>query len=249
MMGGGGLSGGRVVGGVCGRGLRGALSRRNSTTDDDDDEDEERFSSSSCLVLPQMPSRSGIWTGLLALCPSTECPQEDLLPGWWWGVGGVSSVSLYQRLFAVALDITAHSDVFLVNYKEIFEKMSGGSEMGDEGCFKSVLPPQVLDDSSLALPAEHSILSPARFHSVDRSVRVQQQVQLTLARKGKRSASNAHSQHAPTEWSGFWPNSPPRERRVFSDRPSRAGPVVENAFGRLPVFSITSCGGQPPQVH
>ena len=43
--------------------------------------------------------------------------------------------------------------------------------MGDEGCFKSVLLPQVLDDSSLALPAEHSILSPARFHSVDRSVR------------------------------------------------------------------------------
>ena len=65
-----------------------------------------------------------------------------------------------------------------------------GSGMGDEGCFKSVLPPQVLYDSSLALPAEHSILSPARFHSVDRSVRVQQQVQLTLARKGKRSASN-----------------------------------------------------------
>ena len=65
--------------------------------------------------------------------------------------------------------------------------------MGDEGCFKSVLPPLdsgVLDDSSLALPAEHSILSPARFHSVDRSVRVHQQVQLTLARKGKKSASN-----------------------------------------------------------
>ncbi|CAL8374343.1 unnamed protein product [Boreogadus saida] len=56
--------------------------------------------------------------------------------------------------------------------------------------FKSVLPPQALDDSSLALPAEHSLLSPARLHSVDRSVRVQQQVQLTPARKGKKSASN-----------------------------------------------------------
>ncbi|CAL8277168.1 unnamed protein product [Gadus morhua 'NCC'] len=143
--------------------------------------------------------------------------------------------------------------------------------MGDEGCFKSVLPPQVLDDSSLALPAEHSLLSPARFHSVDRSVRVQQQVQLTLARKGKRSASNDKNRNLrhiaglyyipqdfvadeafPLRINLMRPSpgrSPPRERRVFSDRPSRAGPVVEDAFGRLPVFSITSCGGQPPQVH
>ncbi|KAJ3612642.1 hypothetical protein NHX12_020909 [Muraenolepis orangiensis] len=65
------------------------------------------------------------------------------------------------------------------------------------GCFKSVLPaakyPSSLEDSSLALPAESTILGPgaAGFHqSSDRSLRVQQQVQLTLSRRGKKFASN-----------------------------------------------------------
>ncbi|CAL8357975.1 unnamed protein product [Gadus morhua 'NCC'] len=95
-----------------------------------------------------------------------------------------------------------------------------GSGMGDEGCFKSVLPPQVLDDSRLALPAEHSLLSPARFHSVDRSVRVQQQVQLTLARKGKRSASNVVSRPLKKQAIRILP---PRSEAAPITRPTAGG--------------------------
>ncbi|CAL8237034.1 unnamed protein product, partial [Arctogadus glacialis] len=94
------------------------------------------------------------------------------------------------RFHSVDRSVRVQQQVQLTLARKGKKSASNGSEMGDEGCFKSVLPPQVLGDSSLALPAEHSILSPARFHSVDRSVRVQQQVQLTLARKGKKSASN-----------------------------------------------------------
>uniref|UniRef100_A0A8C7PKU8 Plakophilin 2 n=1 Tax=Oncorhynchus mykiss TaxID=8022 RepID=A0A8C7PKU8_ONCMY len=56
---------------------------------------------------------------------------------------------------------------------------------------KSVLPALDLftldaDDTSLALPPEDN----TKTHSTDRSFRVQQQVQLTLARKGKKTTSN-----------------------------------------------------------
>nr|XP_061809100.1 plakophilin-2-like [Nerophis lumbriciformis] len=64
-----------------------------------------------------------------------------------------------------------------------------------EEFFKSALPRldyhNGLDtDSTLALPAEPSARSSDWFTTGDRSLRVQQQVQLTLARKAKRSASN-----------------------------------------------------------
>lgn len=42
------------------------------------------------------------------------------------------------------------------------------------------------DDTSLALPPKDN----TKAHSSDRSFRVQQQVQLTLARKGKKTTSN-----------------------------------------------------------
>ncbi|KAM4615642.1 plakophilin-2 [Polymixia lowei] len=60
----------------------------------------------------------------------------------------------------------------------------------EDACFKSVLPAQdtfVLDDTSLALPGEEKIM---KVHSNERSLRVQQQVQLTLARRVKRTTSN-----------------------------------------------------------
>ncbi|CAJ1054912.1 plakophilin-2 [Xyrichtys novacula] len=63
----------------------------------------------------------------------------------------------------------------------------------EEVFFKSALPAQesfVLDDTSLALPAKPSPRSPTRMNSNERSLRVHQQVQLTLARKAKRSVSN-----------------------------------------------------------
>ncbi|KAM3588118.1 uncharacterized protein V6R79_021657 [Siganus canaliculatus] len=60
----------------------------------------------------------------------------------------------------------------------------------DEGFFKSALPAQesfVLDDSSLALP----IPRPSeKVTSDDRNLRVQQQVQLTLSRKTRKTVSN-----------------------------------------------------------
>ncbi|XP_051248985.1 plakophilin-2 [Dicentrarchus labrax] len=64
----------------------------------------------------------------------------------------------------------------------------------EEGLFfKSALPVQdsfVLDDSSLALPAEPTPMSSTKVNSSDRSLRVQQQVQLTLARKARKPVSN-----------------------------------------------------------
>ncbi|XP_077401343.1 plakophilin-2 [Vanacampus margaritifer] len=64
----------------------------------------------------------------------------------------------------------------------------------EESFFKSALPALAfrrLDaDTTLALPAEASARSSARLPSTDRSLRVQQQVQLTLARKSRRSLSN-----------------------------------------------------------
>ncbi|XP_053169756.1 plakophilin-2 [Scomber japonicus] len=48
----------------------------------------------------------------------------------------------------------------------------------------------VLDDSSLALPTELKLRSSAEAHSTDRSHRVQQQVQLTLARRARKPVSN-----------------------------------------------------------
>ncbi|XP_035002759.1 plakophilin-2 [Hippoglossus stenolepis] len=47
-----------------------------------------------------------------------------------------------------------------------------------------------LDDTSLALPAGPAASSSARTQSAERSLRVQQQVQLTLARRARRSQSN-----------------------------------------------------------
>ncbi|XP_059181778.1 plakophilin-2 [Centropristis striata] len=63
----------------------------------------------------------------------------------------------------------------------------------EEVFFKSALPAQdsfVLDDSSLALPAELTPRSSTKVNSNDRSLRVHQQVQLTLARKARKSVSN-----------------------------------------------------------
>nr|XP_019947610.1 PREDICTED: plakophilin-2 [Paralichthys olivaceus] len=48
----------------------------------------------------------------------------------------------------------------------------------------------LLDDTSLALPAGPAASSSARIQSTERSLRVQQQVQLTLARRARRSQSN-----------------------------------------------------------
>lgn len=47
-----------------------------------------------------------------------------------------------------------------------------------------------LDDSSLALPAEPARRSAGKVGPKERSVRVQQQVQLTMARRARRSAAN-----------------------------------------------------------
>lgn len=60
-----------------------------------------------------------------------------------------------------------------------------------ERFIKSALPAldSLLDDSSLALPAEPSPSS-TRIEPSDRSLRVQQQVRLTLERKSKRSLLN-----------------------------------------------------------
>ncbi|XP_026182829.1 plakophilin-2 [Mastacembelus armatus] len=63
----------------------------------------------------------------------------------------------------------------------------------DEVFFKSALPAQgalVLDDTSLALPAEPTQRSSTELGSDKRSSRVYQQVQLTLARKARKSMSN-----------------------------------------------------------
>nr|XP_046234830.1 plakophilin-2 isoform X2 [Scatophagus argus] len=59
--------------------------------------------------------------------------------------------------------------------------------------FKSALPVHdsfLLDDSSLALPTEPTLRSPEKVNSNDRSLRVHQQVQLTLARKARKTVSN-----------------------------------------------------------
>ncbi|XP_019732630.1 plakophilin-2 [Hippocampus comes] len=64
----------------------------------------------------------------------------------------------------------------------------------EELFFKSALPAlahhRLNTDTTLALPAEPRARSSARLPSSDRGLRVQQQVQLTLARKSRRSVSN-----------------------------------------------------------
>ncbi|XP_073336829.1 plakophilin-2 [Pagrus major] len=63
----------------------------------------------------------------------------------------------------------------------------------EEGFFKSALPARdsfLVDVSSLALPAEPTPGSSSKVSPSDRSQRVQQQVQLTLARKARKTASN-----------------------------------------------------------
>ncbi|KAG7496128.1 plakophilin-2 [Solea senegalensis] len=64
----------------------------------------------------------------------------------------------------------------------------------DEVFLKSALPAAadsfMLNDTSLAVPAELTDRSSAKPDSNDRSLRVHQQVQLTLARKAKRTLSN-----------------------------------------------------------
>ncbi|XP_070709866.1 plakophilin-2 [Pempheris klunzingeri] len=65
--------------------------------------------------------------------------------------------------------------------------------MMEEVFFKSALPALdslLLDDTSLALPAEPTPRSSARVNSRDRSLRVQQQVQLTLARRARGTLLN-----------------------------------------------------------
>lgn len=57
----------------------------------------------------------------------------------------------------------------------------------DEWFIKSALPAPLIHDSSLALPAEPSPISQDRTGPNDRSLRVQQQVQLTLARRSRRT--------------------------------------------------------------
>ncbi|XP_061921701.1 plakophilin-2 isoform X1 [Entelurus aequoreus] len=84
----------------------------------------------------------------------------------------------------------------------------------DDLFFKSVIP--VLDyhrldtDTSLALPGEPRLQSSAKLPSSDRSMRVQQQVQLTLlARKARKNQSfgSVHSVRTLDTIDGFWPNS------------------------------------------
>ncbi|KAF7662046.1 hypothetical protein LDENG_00247220 [Lucifuga dentata] len=63
----------------------------------------------------------------------------------------------------------------------------------DEVFFKSALPAQegsVLQDSSLALPAEIILRSTDKMNPGERSLRVQQQVQLTLARRARHTMPN-----------------------------------------------------------
>ncbi|XP_028252530.1 plakophilin-2 isoform X2 [Parambassis ranga] len=63
----------------------------------------------------------------------------------------------------------------------------------DEVFFKSALPAQdsfVLEDTSLALPAEPTPRSSTKLDSNERSLRVHHQVQLTLARKARKPISN-----------------------------------------------------------
>ncbi|XP_070785224.1 plakophilin-2 [Enoplosus armatus] len=62
----------------------------------------------------------------------------------------------------------------------------------EEVFFKSALPAQdsFVLDTSLALPAEPTARSSAKVNSSDRSLRVQQQVQLTLARRARKTVSN-----------------------------------------------------------
>ncbi|XP_061662941.1 plakophilin-2 [Syngnathoides biaculeatus] len=71
------------------------------------------------------------------------------------------------------------------NVDEAVRREAGKKPM-EEFFFKSALDA----DTSLALPAEPGARSSARLASGDRGLRVQQQVQLTLARKSKRSVSN-----------------------------------------------------------
>ncbi|KAG8005644.1 Plakophilin-2 [Nibea albiflora] len=70
----------------------------------------------------------------------------------------------------------------------------------DEMFFKTALPTLdsfVLEDSSLALPAEPTPMSSMKVHSNDRSLRVHQQVQLTLARKARKTMSNGNVRISP----------------------------------------------------
>lgn len=66
----------------------------------------------------------------------------------------------------------------------------------DEAFFKSMLPAQdsfELDDSSLALPAAPNPRSSWKVNPKDRSERVQQQVQLTLARRARKSVPKGNA--------------------------------------------------------
>uniref|UniRef100_A0A6Q2YGU3 Plakophilin 2 n=1 Tax=Esox lucius TaxID=8010 RepID=A0A6Q2YGU3_ESOLU len=79
---------------------------------------------------------------------------------------------------------------------------------------KSVLPGQEsfthdADDTSLALPPDTS----TKTHSNDRSFRVQQQVQLTIARKGKKTTPNA-AFHLSIRWSSLRENITSPSRRM-----------------------------------
>lgn len=66
----------------------------------------------------------------------------------------------------------------------------------EEVFLKSALPARdgfVLDDTSLALPAQPTARSSTKAGLNERSLRVQQQVQLTLARRARKTVSNGNS--------------------------------------------------------
>ncbi|XP_029969528.1 plakophilin-2 [Salarias fasciatus] len=86
----------------------------------------------------------------------------------------------------------------------------------DEVFIKSALPAQdsfVLDDTSLALPTRSGPAASAKPDPSDRNLRVQQQVQLTLARKARKCVSNGgvHLQRSTAKSfeaaDGFIPNT------------------------------------------
>lgn len=74
----------------------------------------------------------------------------------------------------------------------------------EEQFFKSALPAQdssALGDSSLALPAgPNPARSPAAESSVDRTLRVHRQVQLTLARRARRTESSGELRFSVAEF-------------------------------------------------
>ncbi|KAM9327602.1 plakophilin-2 [Pholidichthys leucotaenia] len=123
----------------------------------------------------------------------------------------------------------------------------------EEVFFKSALPPQdssVLGDSSLALPADTSLGSSTKLDP-KRSQRVQQQVQLTLARKARRSLSSdgitLQKQKSFDGSDGFSTDMKVRESGIYNhsvsishlQKPSRRVEVSPQASPELPPSHFT----------